>query len=78
MAKSTLSKSKASELLVMLEDFTEHHYFTDGVLAFLKSDDEADKLIEYMKTTPDLSSSDILVYVLLLQREREHNTTEES
>lgn len=71
--KSQLTESKKKELIPILEKYDDHPNFILGMCTYLKTDEEADKLIAYIKENPDISSEYIIIFVLMLKKEREQN-----
>ena len=72
MAK--LSEAKKEELRPILEKYDDHPFFTQSMFAMVKTDEEADKLIEYIRENPDTDSCYITVFVLFLGKQREKST----
>lgn len=75
---TNLTKEKENQLISKLRGICNCDHFVGGILIDLKSDEDADKVLDYIVSNPELESSEIIVFVLLLKREREQNTTKES
>lgn len=65
------SESKKDELILKLKEICDCPHFIYGTFADLKDDADVDTVLEYLKSNSELQSSDVIVFTLVLRKERE-------
>jgi hypothetical protein len=65
-----ISTEKREELLDKLKEILDCSDFVHGVFAYLRSNDEADNLLNFINNHPKADSSTILIYLLALKKQR--------
>lgn len=65
-----ISTEKREELLDKLKGILDCSDFVHGVFAYLRSNDEAENLLNFINDHPKADSSTILIYLLALKKQR--------
>lgn len=72
--QSKLSDKKKKELFSLLEkyaDYSEYPDFFEGTFAFMDTDEDIDKLIEYIKENPGIEEWRITIFCLELDLKKQ-------